>query len=108
MTLQLEQLPMDIAADQLAAFCQKWRVRELALFGSVLRSDFRPDSDVDVLVTFADGAPWSLWDWGDMMDELKSILGRNVDLVEKDAIQNPYRRESILREHRVIYTRTIQ
>lgn len=103
MMLQLEGLPIDVSAERLTAFCQKWRVRELALFGSVVREDFGPDSDVDVLVTFDEDAPWSLWDWGDMMEELKSIFGRNVDLVEKDALRNPFRRNAILREHTVIY-----
>lgn len=103
MTLQLDRLPIEISADRLASFCKRWQVRELALFGSVVRGDFSPESDVDVLVTFAEDAPWSLWDWGDMMAELKAIVGREVDLVEKDAVRNPYRREAILREHRVIY-----
>lgn len=103
MTLQLDQIPVDISAERLVAFCAKWRVRELALFGSVIRGDFGPDSDVDVLVTFADDAPWSLWDWADMTDELRAIVGRDVDLVEKDAVRNPYRRRAILAEQRVIY-----
>ena len=103
MTLELERLPINISAERLTAFCAKWRVRELALFGSAVRGDFGPDSDVDLLVTFTDDAPWSLWDWGDMMDELKAIVGRDVDLVEKDAVSNPYRRRAILREQRVIY-----
>lgn len=103
MTLELEQFPIDIPSDALSTFCQKWHVDELALFGSVLRDDFRPDSDVDVLVTFHDGAPWTVWDWADMKEELRAIFGRNVDLVEKRALRNPYRRRAILAEHRVIY-----
>ncbi|MEK7794278.1 MAG: nucleotidyltransferase family protein [Candidatus Hydrogenedentota bacterium] len=103
MTLQIEELPFEVSPEAVTAFCRKWKVQELALFGSVLREDFRPDSDVDVLVTFEPDAPWSLWDWAAMMDELKSIFGRNVDLIEKDAVRNPFRRRAMLREHRVIY-----
>lgn len=76
---------------------------EFALFGSVLRADFRPDSDVDVLLTFEPGAPWTLWDLSRMRLELKELFGREVDLVEKKALRNPYRRQSILADHRVIY-----
>jgi len=78
-------------------------VVEMALFGSVLREDFRPDSDVDVLVTFAPNDGWSLWDLIDMRDELREILGRQIDLVEERSLVNPFRRRSILRTKRVIY-----
>jgi uncharacterized protein len=61
---------------ELEELCRRWQVSELALFGSVLRDDFRPDSDVDVLVTFAPGAHWSLFDRVRMQKELESILGR--------------------------------
>lgn len=88
---------------KLTAFCRKWRVRELALFGSVLRDDFGPDSDVDVLVTFDRDAGWSLWDWPSMMEELQSIFGREIDLVEKDAVRNPFRRRHIMNNHEVVY-----
>jgi predicted nucleotidyltransferase len=87
----------------IADFCRRWRVTEFALFGSMLRADFRPDSDVDVLVTFEPGAPWTLWDLSRMRAELKAIFCREVDLVEKQALRNPLRRRGILAEHRVIY-----
>lgn len=87
----------------IAAFCRRWRVEELALFGSVLRDDFSPESDVDVLVTFAPDSQVSLWDWGPMIDELEGMFGRKVDLVEKAAITNPYRRRSILANYEVIH-----
>jgi len=61
-------------------FCQKWKVAELSAFGSVVRDDFRPDSDVDLLVTFASDAQWSFYDWTDMIGELREIFGRKVDL----------------------------
>lgn len=84
-------------------FCRKWRIKEFALFGSVLRDDFRPDSDIDVLVTFEDDAGWSLWDLVDIQDELKALFGREVDLVEKRALRNPFRKREILSTHEVIY-----
>jgi hypothetical protein len=95
-------LPME----QLGALCRKWKVAELALFGSVLRDDFRPDSDIDVLVTFEPDDPWSAWDMIEMRDELSSLFGRSVDLVEKSAVEqspNPVRRRHILDNHRVVY-----
>ena len=94
---------LDIPIERIEGFCRKWGVRELALFGSAIRDDFRPESDVDVLVTFDPGAPISLWDWPLMTEELEEVFGRRVDLVEKDAIKNPYRRRAILAAHRVLY-----
>lgn len=94
---------IEVPIDQVAAFCRKWQITELALFGSVLRDDFGPDSDVDVLATFAPDAPWSLFDWPDMMDELQAIFGREIDLLEKDALRNPFRRHTILSTRQVIY-----
>ena len=95
---------MDIPLDGIRRFCQKWKIVEFSLFGSVLRDDFRPDSDVDVLVSFAPDAGWDYWHgWPEMHDELQSLFGREVDLVEKGTVRNPFRRESILRTHRVVY-----
>ena len=80
-----------------------WKISEFALFGSVLRDDFRPDSDVDVLINFAVDANWSLYDRIDMADELKEIFGRDVDLVTKKGLRNPFRRHSILTTKKVLY-----
>ncbi len=85
--------------ERLTAFCQRWRIAELAFFGSVLRDDFRPDSDVDVLVTFAPDADWGLLDFVAMRDELSAILGRQADLVTRRSVENSgnwIRREAIL------------
>ena len=90
-------VPLD--REQLADFCRRWQVTEFALFGSVLRYDFRPDSDIDVLLTFASGAGVTLFDLVAMQDELRGILGREVHLVSKRAIEmsrNPLRRQAIL------------
>jgi len=89
--------------DRIAAFCQKWHIVEFSLFGSVLRDDFRPDSDVDVLVVFDEQAGPPGLDWIDMVEELKEILGRNVDLLTLRSLKNPYRKNEILRSHQVIY-----
>ncbi|HEX9785337.1 MAG TPA: nucleotidyltransferase domain-containing protein [Opitutaceae bacterium] len=94
---------MEIPKQAIVEFCRKWRIREFSLFGSVLRPDFRPDSDIDVLVSFDPDAPWSLWDLDDMADELRRMLGRDVDLVSKRALKNPFRRHEILTTRRVIY-----
>ena len=93
----------DIPHGEIGEFCRRWRITELALFGSILRSDFRADSDVDVLVTFAADAMWSLFDLVEMRDELRELFGREVDLVEGAALRNPYRRHAILREKEVIF-----
>ncbi len=84
-------------------FCRKWKVTEFALFGSVLREDFGPDSDVDVMVTLSPEAPWSLYEWVDMIDELRTIFGRKVDLLERTGLRNPFRRQKILNNMKVIY-----
>ncbi len=93
-------IPLDLR--QVPEFCRKWKVREFALFGSVLRTDFRPDSDVDVLLEFEPDAPWSLLDWVSMREELTFLFGRPVDVVERAAIRNPFRRRSILTSRQVI------
>jgi hypothetical protein len=99
----MNTVQVDIPMGRIRDFCRKWKVRELSLFGSVLGEDFRPDSDVDVLVWLQDDAPWSLFEWMDMVEELKAIFGRDVDLVEKTAIRNPFRRHHILKNREVIY-----
>lgn len=89
--------------DSLAAFCRRWRIRELSLFGSALRDDFGPDSDLDFLVSFEPEADWDLFDLIEMKQDLQNWLGRPVDLVEKEALRNPWRKYEILRNHEVIY-----
>ena len=91
------------SSEKLASFCRKWKITELSLFGSVLREDFKPDSDIDVLVTFAPEARWSLLDLPRMQDELSEILGRNADLVDIKALRNPFRRREILATKKVVY-----
>ncbi|MBM3150601.1 MAG: nucleotidyltransferase family protein [Chloroflexi bacterium] len=84
-------------------FCRRWGVVELSLFGSVLRADFRPDSDVDVLVTFSKEAQISLFDLVQMKLDLEEVFHRPVDIIEKDALENPFRKREILRTAQVVY-----
>lgn len=99
----IREAHVQVPAEKIEAFCRKWRIVEMALFGSVVRDDFRPDSDVDVLVTFEPQTPWDLWDLIDMRAELREVFGREIDLVEERSLRNPFRRRSILRSKRVIY-----
>lgn len=92
--------------EMLAAFCRRHGIRELALFGSILGEDFRPDSDVDILVEFEPKSHHGLLDLAHIQDELEQILGRKVDLIEKSAIQrsrNYIRRKAILNSAETIY-----
>ena len=89
--------------DALREFAVRWGVGSLALFGSVLRDDFGEGSDIDVLVSFQSGSQVDLFDLIEMKQELQQIFGRAVDLVEREALVNPYRREGILKNSRTIY-----
>ncbi len=107
----------------IADFCDRWKIVEFARFGSVLRDDFRvagrlprcgttsalrddfrPDSDIDVLIRFASQSGWNLFHLMNLKRELETLFGREVDLLEKRQLQNPFRRAEILKTHQVIYT----
>jgi predicted nucleotidyltransferase len=94
---------IDLPKEKIEEFCKKWKVVELALFGSVLRDDFRPDSDIDVLITFTDDCGWSLLDLAQMHIDLKVIFQQEIHIREKDALRNPFRKKEILNHHEVIY-----
>ncbi len=97
---------LNLPMDQLTDFCRRWEIAELALFGSALRDDFRPDSDVDLLVTFAPDAPWTLFDFVEMREELKRLLSREIDLVSREGVarsRNWIRRREILGSAEPIY-----
>jgi predicted nucleotidyltransferase len=100
-TLLLQRLHSSPAA--IEQFCKRWKITEFSLFGSVLREDFAPSSDVDVLVVFASRHGWNLFDFMDMQDELTAQFRRPVDLLQKKELVNPYRRKVILETHQVIY-----
>ena len=97
---------IEIPSDEIAAFCRRWQITRLALFGSALRDDFGADSDVDVLVKFDDKAHPTLFDMSRMEAELKAILGREVDLVSQRGIErsrNHLRRKAILESAEPVY-----
>ena len=99
----MAQPRIPIPRSQLAEFCRRWKVTELALFGSVLTDDFSPDSDVDVLVSFAPESSWGLFDFTEMEKELGAMFKRKVDLVERQGLRNPFRRRAILSSMEVVY-----
>ena len=92
-----------IPRKRIAEFCKRWNITEFSLFGSVLREDFRPDSDVDVLVSIDPKAHIGLFELAEMGLELEEMFKRPVDLVEKEGLRNPYRRSEILNTAKVIY-----
>lgn len=97
---------IDLPIEQIKEFCERWQIIEFALFGSVLRNDFRPDSDIDVLVTFAPDAKRGLSETLQMRDELQALFDRKVDFIVKAAIErseNWLRRKNILESAQVIY-----
>lgn len=99
-------LPIALPIEEIQAFCQKWHVAQLALFGSVLRGDFGPGSDIDVLVRLTPGAEQTLHAYLAMRSELSAILGRDVDLVNSEALtesHNWLRRRRIMESARVVY-----
>lgn len=99
-------LQIGVPMERIEAFCRKWSVQRLWLFGSVLRDDFRPGSDVDVLVEFAPEARWGLLDLVGAEEELAVVLGRPVDLIERASVErsaNWIRRREILESARQVY-----
>lgn len=95
-----------VPKDWIRDFCRRWKITELALFGSVLRADFRSDSDIDVLVTFAPESAWRVDHLLEMKEELEGLFGRPVDLVEKRLIENSpnyIRRQHILSNLETVY-----
>ena len=99
----MENMKLSFPKEEIMEFCQKWRVTEFAIFGSALRDDFSSFSDIDVLVSFADTAEITLFDLAQMQIELERLFNRPVDLVEKAALRNPYRRREILATAQVMY-----
>lgn len=107
----VSQVQIEVPQQQIEAFCRKWKVKEFALFGSVLTEEFRPDSDVDVMVVMADDAPLESPDYRERIkafDSMKADLsklfaGRKIDLVRKKNITNPFIRYHALTNKLVLY-----
>ncbi len=101
-----QPLRIQLPQQTLIEFCQKWKINEMSFFGSVLRDDFRPDSDIDIMVSFEDNSPWGLLELVRMKGELKTLLGREVDLLTKKSIEQSHnwiRRQEILGTAQVVY-----
>lgn len=101
----MNNVHINLPKEEITAFCQKWEIREFSLFGSVLRDDFQPQSDIDILVTFRDDAEHTLFDLVHM-EELKQIFGREVDIVSRRSIEssrNYIRRKAILNSAEPVY-----
>jgi len=95
----MRHIAIEVDNAKLRDFCRRWKLTELSLFGSVVTGNFGSNSDVDVMVQFAGGAPWSLTSWLEMQRELESLFQRHVDLVEREAIErsdNRFRKREIL------------
>ena len=94
---------IDFDHSRIMDFCRKWKATRMAFFGSVLREDFRPDSDIDVMLTFHADAHWSLFDIVDMKLELEEIFMRDVDILEEGTVRNPIKRRCIDENIEVVY-----
>ncbi len=97
---------LSFSEEALIAWCHRWSIVEMAFFGSVLRADFSPQSDVDVMVTFAEGAEWELFQFNAMAEELEALLGRPVDLLTRRGVEssrNALRKREILESAQVVY-----
>jgi len=100
---KLERNGICVEYQEIFALCNKYKIREFSVFGSSLREDFNENSDVDILVSFFEDAPISLFDLIDLQNELEKMLNRKVDLIEKEALKNPIRKKSILESMEIIY-----
>ncbi len=101
-------ISITIDHEKLAEFCRKWKIKELSFFGSVLRDDFGPESDVDILVSFEPDEEWNLWDHHSMQEELSALLGRPVDLITRRSIErsnNWIRKRAILESAETVYVK---
>jgi len=104
--LELNVRNLGLSVQEISDFCQRWRITEFALFGSVLRDDFDAESDLDILVAFAPDADWSLLDHVKMEQELEALLGRKVDLLSRRSVERSHnwlRRGEILDTAEVVY-----
>ena len=98
-----ETIQIQIPKATVEAFCRRFGVEEFSLFGSVLREDFGPASDVDVMLKFLPGHGFTFENTPDIQDELERIFNRPVDVIEKGRVRNPIRRQAIMSAYRVVY-----
>lgn len=103
---EMTPINLGVGMERIADFCRRWKISRLAIFGSSVRGELRADSDIDLLVTFRSDADWTMFDHFTMEEELSSLLGREVDLINVCAIEenpNPISRQEILSSARQIY-----
>lgn len=96
---------MNINREKIQAFCKKWKIQELAIFGSFLRDDFNTNSDVDILITFNPGVSWG-FEIAELKEELSQIFNRPVDILNKRILErskNIFKKNEILGSSKVIY-----
>ena len=101
--LSVQKKKFRIPRKKIAEFCKRWSITEFSVFGSALRDDFHPESDVDVLVSLDPTAHIGLLEMAQMQIELENLFKRPVDLLEKESLRNPYRKREILKTAQVIY-----
>src|SRR5688500_8344434 len=99
----MQRKKVRIPRKKIAEFCKRWSFAEFSVFGSALREDFRPDSDVDVMVSIDSKDNIGLFEIAEMQIELEKMFKRPVDFVEKEGLRNPYRRSEILSKAKVVY-----
>ena len=102
----IETLQLELPQQAIVEFCDRWQIEEFYLFGSVLREDFRPDSDLDVMIQFKPDAPWGLFEFVEMKQELETLVNRPVDLLTKESIEQSHnwiRRQEILGTAEIYY-----
>ena len=100
---KLEKNGIFLRYEDVEVICKKYRLSELSIFGSSLRDDFGDESDVDILISFENDSDSTIWDILNIKDEFEGLLNRNVDVVEKEALTNPIRKEVILSTYETIY-----
>jgi len=103
---KMESIDLGVETSIIAEFCRQWKIKQLAVFGSAAADVLRPDSDIDLLVTFAPDADWTMFDHYRMENELAELFARDVDLVNVRALEeNPNRiyRQQILNSAKVVY-----
>ena len=100
---KLEKNGINLKYEDIVKICNKYKLSELAIFGSSIRDDFREDSDVDILIAYIDIWQNDPFDFLDIKEEFELLTGRKVDIVDRDALRNPIRRETILSSREVVY-----
>jgi predicted nucleotidyltransferase len=100
---KLQKNGVFINYDNIITICKKYFINELSIFGSSLRDDFNKNSDIDILVSFNKGSNITLFDIIELEKEFSELLNREVDIVEKEALKNPIRKDRILSTREIIY-----